>query len=70
MTITFFLRGPARVDWEVPKPEHFSFEMMVKQIRADGHFVASNLYVNAADLMAIGVNQELQSSRKVERLAS
>lgn len=71
MKITFFLRGPSRVDWEVPQPDNFNFYLMVKAIRSDGHFVTENLYINGADITAIAVEgQEITTERKVTRLAS
>jgi hypothetical protein len=63
MTITFHLRGSVRIDWEVPHPEQFNFQMMAKLLRADGHLLADNIYINAADLIAIEIKQP--SNKKV-----
>lgn len=58
MRVVFYLKGAVRVDWRVPQPENFSFQMMVKLIRADGQFLAEGIYVQASEIAAIILDLE------------
>jgi hypothetical protein len=58
MQVTFFLKGAARVDWRIPDPKNFNFQLMVKMIRADGQFLAEGVYIQASEIAAIIVNNK------------
>ena len=58
MRVVFFLKGAVRVDWRVPQPDNFNFQIMVKMIRADGQFLAEGLYIQASEIAAILHNIE------------
>lgn len=82
MRVVFFLKGAVRVDWRVPQPENFNFQIMVKMIRADGQFLAEGIYIQASEIAAILLNHEdedaddtlsnagVQHQGKVRRLVS
>lgn len=56
MRVVFYLKGAVRVDWRVPQPENFNFQIMVKMIRADGQFLAEGVYIQASEIAAILLN--------------
>ena len=56
MKVIFYLKGAVRVDWRVPMPENFNFQIMVKMIRADGQFLAEGVYIQASEIAAILLN--------------
>ena len=58
MQVTFFLKGAARIDWQVPDPKTFNFQIMVKMIRADGQFLADGVYIQASEISAIFINNK------------
>ena len=53
MKVVFFLKGAVRIDWRVPDPKGFNFQIMVKMIRADGQFLAEGLYIQSSEIAAI-----------------
>lgn len=56
MVVKFFLRNGATVDWPVPEPsEHFSFVALAKAIRADGHFIAPDIYIPHEQIAVMGL---------------
>jgi hypothetical protein len=58
MQVTFFLKGAARIDWRIPDPKNFNFQLMVKMIRADGQFLADGVYIQAGEITAIVLNKK------------
>jgi hypothetical protein len=82
MNVIFFLKGAVRVDWRVPQPDNFNFQIMVKMIRADGQFLAEGIYIQANEIAAILLSHGEEDDerehdvgvhhrgRKVERLVS
>lgn len=56
MNIKFFLRNGAVIEWPVPDPEHFSFVALMKAIRADGHFIAPDVYIPHEQIACIGLD--------------
>lgn len=55
IVVKFFLRNGAVVDWPVPNPEQFNFFMLVKAVRADGHFIAADLYIPHEHIVTMGL---------------
>jgi hypothetical protein len=84
MTVVFYLKGSVRIDWRVPQPENFNFQIMVKMIRADGQFLAEGIYIQASEIAAIllsygdaedaddlaNVGVRHRGGKKIERLVS
>ena len=82
MRVIFYLKGSVRVDWRVPMPENFNFQIMVKMIRADGQFLAEGVYIQASEIAAILLNLDddeedervpnvgVHHANKVKRLVS
>lgn len=67
MTVKFFLKHGAVVDWPVPASHQaFSLPAFVASIRASGYFVHDDLYVPGDEIACIGVG----SSAKVIHPAS
>ncbi len=54
--IVFFLRNGGKVEWPVPNPEGFSFLTLCKSIRADGHFLTNEFYLNHDEIACIGLD--------------
>ena len=53
MKVIFYLKGAVRIDWRVPDPASFNFQIMVKMIRADGQFLAEGLYIQSSEIAAV-----------------
>ena len=53
MKVSFFLKGAVRIDWRVPDPSGFNFQLMVKMVRADGQFLAEGIYIQSSEIAAI-----------------
>jgi hypothetical protein len=79
MIIIFYLKGAVRIEWRVPQPDIFNFQIMVKMIRADGQFLAEGVYIQANEIAAIMVRHDREDEDalplvhrrgKVERLIS
>ena len=84
MKVIFFLKGATRLDWSVPDPSNFNFQLMVKMVRADGQFLAEGVYLQASEIAAIlldhtkpadediedGPNVDISHQNKVRRLMS
>ena len=77
MRIEFYLKGSIRLVWNVPHPDNFNFQIMVKMIRADGQFLVDSVYIQASEIAAIRAIEDDESSEavvhhssKVSRLVS
>ena len=53
MQVTFFLKGNLQVAWRPPEGQPFNFFLLVKAIRADGHFVSEGIYLLGSEIAAI-----------------
>lgn len=58
MKVIFYLKGAVRIDWRVPQPEGFNFQILCKMIRADGQFLTEGVYVQATEIAAILLDRE------------
>jgi len=58
MVVSFYLKGAVKVEWRPPAPEQFNLFLTVAAMRSNGHFVAEDVYVVAAEVVAIRVNHE------------
>lgn len=59
MKIHFYLKGGFQVEWVVPHPDQFNFQLLAKMIRADGCFLAEGVYINANEVAAIWVERRV-----------
>jgi hypothetical protein len=59
MHITFYMKGGAKFSWLIPEALEgkFSLPACIKAMRADGHFIAEELYVLASEVIAIRLNE-------------
>lgn len=55
MKVRFFLRHGAMVEWPVPDPDNFSFQVLCLNIRAQGYFVAPDLFIPEDEIGCIGL---------------
>ena len=50
--MVFTLKGGAKLTWQVPDADKFNFPLCIKMMRADGHFIADQLYILASEVVA------------------
>lgn len=55
LTVRFFLRHGAMVEWPVP-PGPFTLQALVHGIRGAGFFIADDLYIPADEIGCIGLS--------------
>ena len=83
MKVVFFLKGATRIDWRVPEPQNFNFQILCKMVRADGQFLAEGVYIAASEIAAIMLDRDgedeldtkkpnvgIHHEKKVQRLVS
>jgi hypothetical protein len=56
LTVRFFLRHGAMVEWPVPQGQPFTMTALVHGIRGVGFFVADDLYIPAEEIACIGLS--------------
>lgn len=55
LTIKFFLRNGAIVDWQVPDPSLFNFVGFCTAVRANGYFLGADVYIPHELIATIGL---------------
>lgn len=56
LTVRFFLRHGAMVEWPVPANMPFGMGALAAQIRSTGQFLADDLYIPADEIACIGIS--------------
>lgn len=56
LTVRFFLRHGAMVEWPVPAGQPFAMQGLVHGIRGAGFFIADDLYIPADEIACIGLS--------------
>lgn len=57
ITVQFFLKHGAIVQWPVPASEPFALPGLISSIRACGYFLAPDFYIPADEIACIGIAQ-------------
>ena len=66
MRVIFYLKGGLQVKWTPADAKLFNFFMLVKAVRADGHFLAEGVYIQASEIAAIRVDTGREEPESVE----
>lgn len=58
MTLVFFLKHGAKVEWPVPEADaaNFSLQVLALNVRATGFFGAQNCYIPGDEIACIGMD--------------